>query len=61
MSNRSKFDIPAANECAECHGQGYTHATAQLGRVINGVYKTTAQGSGCPCCGGSGRLTGDAT
>lgn len=56
MNGRSPFDIPAANECSACHGRGYTDKTSQVTRVISGAPVTTAQGSGCPECLGTGRL-----
>lgn len=49
--SRSKFDIPHADECAECEGQGVTRATAPV--FADG--ETIAQGSACPRCLGTGR------
>lgn len=58
MSNpkRSPFDVPAANECGECQGRGYTYATAQVVKPTNAGPETVDQGSGCPRCLGTGRL-----
>lgn len=53
---RSPFDIPAANECNECHGRGYTDKTSQIIKPTSEGPVTTAQGSGCPECFGTGRL-----
>lgn len=44
---RSPYDIPHAQECAECQGRGYTRETAPT---------ATAPGSGCPNCLGTGRI-----
>lgn len=46
-----------ADECRTCDGVGYTRATATEYAVIpkTGEYQTTARGSGCPDCGGTGR------
>lgn len=48
MNNkRSKFDVPAENECLTCEGTGMSRATtSQLGGL----------GSGCETCHGTGRL-----
>lgn len=54
---RSPFDIPAADECSECSGRGYTDKTATSTRVLEGTLRTMALGSGCPECLGTGRLT----
>lgn len=56
MSNRSPYDIPAANECNECEGRGYPYSTAQHGRLADGQYVTTEIGYGCLECLGVGRL-----
>lgn len=56
MNNRSPFDVPAANECHECKGQGYTYSSAQLGKQTPNGYVTTQIGHGCLNCGGIGRL-----
>ena len=53
---RSPFDVPAADECSECSGRGYTDKTSTVTRVIDNVLRTTALGSGCPNCLGVGRL-----
>lgn len=56
MSNRSPYDIPAANECNECEGRGYPFETAQVGKVTPDGYQTVQLGFGCIACGGVGRL-----
>lgn len=56
-SERSPFDIPAANECADCEGKGQTNGTRPAMRQTAAGWETTQQGSGCPRCLGTGRLS----
>lgn len=56
MSNRSPYDVPAANECSDCEGRGYPPATAQVIRTVNNAPTTTELGYGCVTCQGIGRL-----
>lgn len=56
MSNRSPYDVPAANECSDCKGQGYTYESAQIGRVTPAGYETVQLGHGCLECLGTGRI-----
>lgn len=47
------------DECPECEGFGYTDATCPEGHTgPDGIsnWKTTAIGSGCPRCLGTGKL-----
>jgi hypothetical protein len=51
------------NECPECRGMGYTNATCAVMRLeysqdMGGYVEleTLQQGSGCPCCLGTGQL-----
>jgi len=53
---RSQFDVPAADECIECHGRGYTQDTAQRSQTIDRKYVTTELGYGCTTCLGLGRM-----
>jgi hypothetical protein len=53
---RSRFDIPAENECPDCYGTGMSVRTESQGLYENGKWTTTELGYGCLRCLGIGRL-----